>query len=288
MSVFPSLSGKWWGRKDVTPVIGLHGFEDNAGTFDRLVPLLNVQAFLALDAPGHGRSSHIPNGMVYTFIDFIVSLRRVIQHYGWQRFSIIGHSYGSAMGHIYSSLYPSEVAKFVSLDCARTLMSTMGNSGLRIITEKSLKSDKDILKDPPAYTSEEIVDAFCTATLDSVQKEYAEPLLTRGLNVHPKRPNHFYFSRDPKLRFGDFHRPNNELLTESAKNLKCDVLAILGTEGFINLAPDSEASKTFFRFEELLKKSAASYERHDVEGSHHVHLNNPERVAPLVNKFLNN
>ena len=28
-------------------------------------------------------------------------------------------------------------------------------------------------------------------------------------------------------------------------------------------------------------------EYHVVDGSHHLHLNNPERVAPLINKFLN-
>jgi hypothetical protein len=28
-------------------------------------------------------------------------------------------------------------------------------------------------------------------------------------------------------------------------------------------------------------------EHHIVDGSHHMHLNNPENVAPLINKFLN-
>ena len=29
------------------------------------------------------------------------------------------------------------------------------------------------------------------------------------------------------------------------------------------------------------------YEYHVVDGTHHLHLNNPESVAPLINKFLN-
>jgi hypothetical protein len=28
------------------------------------------------------------------------------------------------------------------------------------------------------------------------------------------------------------------------------------------------------------------FQYHQVEGGHHVHLNNPERIAPIVNKFL--
>lgn len=286
------ISGKWWGRRDVTPVIGLHGFEDNAGTFDRLAPLLDVPAFLALDALGHGKSSHAPFGMAYNFSDFVIALRRVVQHYGWTKFSIIGHSFGSTTGHMYSSLYPSDVDKFVSLDCARTLMAllpTRGEIGLPLLQKQIeiiLKADQDVGKEPPAYTYENMVDAFCSATSDSVAKEHAHPLLERGSIEHPQKPNYFYFRRDAKLRYGDFCRPNLEILEESAKNIKCHVLSILGTKGFINMLRKEAPGVAHSHLEELIKKSAASYKRLDVEGTHHVHLNNPERVAPHINQFL--
>lgn len=286
------ITGKWWGKKDITPVVGLHGFEDNAGTFDRLAPLLDVPGFLALDAPGHGKSSHFPRGMVYHFPDFVFTLRRLVLNAGWQKISIVGHSFGSAMGHIYSSLYPLDVEKFVSLDCARTVMATTGSRGatglalLRKISQNSLKADGDVSKVPPAYSAEHILDAFCKATLGSVSKEHAQPLLQRGITAHPSKPDHFYFTRDPKLRYAEFNRPNLEILEESAQNIKCHVITILGTEGFVKMMADLVPGKAFFRMEELIKNSAASYRRFDVEGSHHVHLNNPERVAPLINKFL--
>ena len=44
----------------------MHGWQDNAGSFDRLIPLLpRNHAYLAIDLPGHGLSSRIPNGMQY-------------------------------------------------------------------------------------------------------------------------------------------------------------------------------------------------------------------------------
>lgn len=286
-----SISGKWWGRRDVTPVIGLHGFEDNAGTFDRLAPMLNVPAFFAWDAPGHGKSSHAPPGMVYTFTDFIMTLRRIVHHFGWQKFSIVGHSFGSCMGHIYSSMYPLEVDKFVSIDCARTFMSLFSKSGglplLRKIVEKTINVDKSISKDPPAYSREELAKLFCAATYNSVAIEHVESLLLRGVREHPSQANGYYFTRDPKLRNGDFHRPNNEMLEASAKNIKCHVLTILGKEGFINMAGDESAAGSMFsQLEKLVEKSAASYQRVIVDGTHHLHLNTPEKVAPLINKFL--
>ncbi|KAK3931338.1 putative serine hydrolase [Frankliniella fusca] len=286
------ISGKWWGRKDVTPVIGLHGFEDNAGSFDRLAPMLNLPAFLALDAIGHGKSSHIPPGMVYTFIDFVIAFRRVVKYYGWKQFSIIGHSFGSTMGHIYASIYPGEVDKFVTLDCTRTFMATIGMGGvtgaprLRLITEKCLKADKDRTREPPAYTREEMVTALCKGSMDSVLKEHVHPLMERGSTVHPSKPNHFYFTRDQKLRQSDFNRPSLELLEESAKNIKCHVLTILATGGYVNLCKDSLQEKTFNKFEGLIKDSAPSYKRLDVVGTHHVHLNDPKNVAPHINDFF--
>lgn len=282
------ISGKWWGRKDVTPVVGFHGFEDNAGTFDRLAPLLNLPAFLALDAIGHGKSSHIPPGMVYTFIDFVIAFRRVVKYYGWEKFSIIGHSFGSTMGHIYASLYPKEVEKFVSLDCARTFMATIGMGGvtgaprLRLITEKSLKADKDLSREPPAYTADEMVEALCS-TLHSVMPEHVHHLMKRGSKAHPSKPSHLYFTRDQKLRQSDFNRPSLEVLKEAAKQIKCHVLTILGSSGFVNIAEGSLQQKSFNQFEKLIEESAASYQRLLVEGSHHVHLNNPENVAPHIN-----
>ena len=47
-------------------MLGLHGWRDNSGTFDRIVPLLPPSFyFVAIDVQGHGFSSHLPPGMPY-------------------------------------------------------------------------------------------------------------------------------------------------------------------------------------------------------------------------------
>ena len=51
-----------------TQWLALHGWLDNAGSFDTLAPQLVSacprHALLCLDYPGHGRSSHLPPGQV--------------------------------------------------------------------------------------------------------------------------------------------------------------------------------------------------------------------------------
>lgn len=61
------LIGKWWGSRSVQPIIAVHGWQDNAGSFDKLAPLLCEEGFsiYAIDLPGHGHSSHLPPGCTY-------------------------------------------------------------------------------------------------------------------------------------------------------------------------------------------------------------------------------
>lgn len=64
------IAAKVWGslNQDSVKVIAMHGYMDNAGTFDRLIPLLPDQFYVvAYDFPGHGFSSHVPYGKRHTF-----------------------------------------------------------------------------------------------------------------------------------------------------------------------------------------------------------------------------
>src|SRR5436190_192660 len=59
------IAAKVWGtlNQDSIKVIAMHGYMDNAGTFDRLIPLLPENYYVvAFDLPGHGFSSHVPYG----------------------------------------------------------------------------------------------------------------------------------------------------------------------------------------------------------------------------------
>jgi pimeloyl-ACP methyl ester carboxylesterase len=87
------FAGKWWGDRNVQPVLGLHGWEDNANTFDNLVPLLNVSSFLAIDIMGHGLSSNFPAAGAHNFMDVVMLLRRISNYFQWTKISIIGNSF---------------------------------------------------------------------------------------------------------------------------------------------------------------------------------------------------
>ena len=60
------LTAKAWGDPAGIPTLALHGWLDNANTFDRLAPLLPELDLVAPDFAGHGFSSHRTAGVHYT------------------------------------------------------------------------------------------------------------------------------------------------------------------------------------------------------------------------------
>ena len=73
------------------------GWLDNAGSFDKLIPLLSSGELfrdplptspqnvltadlyvVAIDLPGHGQSSHRPRGMPYHYVDYLGDIRYTV------------------------------------------------------------------------------------------------------------------------------------------------------------------------------------------------------------------
>ena len=84
------ISGKEWTSESFdmardTQWILLHGWLDNAGSFDSLAPLLTSasprHSFLCLDYPGHGLSSHLPPGQMYHPLECIRYIRLGILYF---------------------------------------------------------------------------------------------------------------------------------------------------------------------------------------------------------------
>lgn len=112
------IAGKWYGERDTQPVLTFHGWQDNSGTFDRLVPLLpKTIPVLCIDLPGHGKSSHFPVGMQYhIFWDYIPVVRRIVKHFGWKKVKLMGHSLGGAICFMYAASFPDDVSQYISID----------------------------------------------------------------------------------------------------------------------------------------------------------------------------
>jgi pimeloyl-ACP methyl ester carboxylesterase len=94
--------------KEISPIICIHGWLDNACSFDPLLPLImrpNMTA-VAVDLPGHGFSSHVHTSHYDSVMDGFNTINRVIRHFGWKKVTLLGHSLGSVISYIYTGVFP--------------------------------------------------------------------------------------------------------------------------------------------------------------------------------------
>uniref|UniRef100_H2ZSP7 AB hydrolase-1 domain-containing protein n=1 Tax=Latimeria chalumnae TaxID=7897 RepID=H2ZSP7_LATCH len=89
------IAAKAWGPPTGRPILCLHGWADNANTFNELIPLLPKDYYyVVLDLPGHGFSSHRPSGVPYYDASYLGDVRWVVEELEWSKFTIMGHSMG--------------------------------------------------------------------------------------------------------------------------------------------------------------------------------------------------
>ncbi|KZC13295.1 PREDICTED: probable serine hydrolase isoform X1 [Dufourea novaeangliae] len=278
------ISGKWWGPMDQQPIIALHGWQDNCGSFDTLIPLLPSDiAILTLDLFGHGCSTDFPIGQFCNIVwDGLLTLRRIVKYYRWNKVKLIGHSLGGVVSFLYSATYPDEVDFIISLDIAgpnskdvSEIAAATGDTIDKYLSFETLNG-----KDSPDYTYEEMLHIIEGAYNGSITRESAIILMKRGIRPSYD-PERFCFSRDSRLKVATLGMPSMDLLLAFAARVKCAYLNIRASDGLKYEKPEH-----YHMVLDRIKVGAKRFEYHEVEGSHHVHLNNPERVASIINKFI--
>ncbi|XP_011309029.1 probable serine hydrolase [Fopius arisanus] len=278
------VSGKWWGPKFIQPVVTLHGREDNSGSFDTLMPkLCKNQSYLCLDLPGHGLSSHLHEGQYYfVYWQGVMLLRRVVRHFQWNKVKIMGHSMGGAIGFLYAASYPKDVEVLICLDIAGPLVRDdfrcVEMAGDQI--DKCLAYEKSDATNRPTYDYDSMIDIVEDAYKGSITRAGAEILLKRGSQPSPI-PGQYYFTRDPRLKVSYLGNFNGELLKAFAEKITCAYLNIKADKGSRN-----DGKGRYPDILDTIKKSADKFEYHEFEGTHHMHLNDPETVAPVIMNFL--
>jgi len=138
-----------------------------------------------LDFPGHGRSMRRPLSAPYYLWGYVAEVRAVVEHFGWQQFTLLGHSMGGAVACLYAALYPVELTRLILLDI---LMP--GMDGYEVC--RRLKSDPASAKIPVIFVtgsndlqSEET--GFHAGCVDYLTKPVSEAMLISTLRGKLRR-----------------------------------------------------------------------------------------------------
>lgn len=106
-----------WGDPGKPVLFLLHGMRDHSRSWDWIAQEFAADyRIYAPDLRGHGDTDWASRG-AYTLPNFILDLEDVATALVANRFAIVGHSFGGAIGLRYTSVYPSKVTGFAGIEC---------------------------------------------------------------------------------------------------------------------------------------------------------------------------
>lgn len=265
------LTARVWGPPDGMPVLAVHGWLDNAASFDALAPLLPGLRLAAVDLPGHGRSSHRPPGVPYHFVDFIPDVVAAANALGWERFALLGHSLGGGIASFIAAILPERVTRLAMIEGLGPPTSQPADGPANLL--KSMEQmDALRRKSPPVYPSvEAAIQARCEGS--GLSWLAAMRLVERGLQPVGQG---FVWRTDPRLRFVSPLYLSEPQILAYVEQIQAPALLLCGDAGY--LVKRAYMQDRYARIADLSVKI--------VPGGHHPHLEDPESCARWLRPFF--
>lgn len=217
----------------------------------------------------------------------VTLLKRISNYFNWSKVSLLGHSISAIINYQYALLYPNEVDFLISIEALKPLVfeddkiETMVKMLESFIKYDRLNSSK---KDPPTYSYLELEKMLSKAMMQSIDINSCKYILERNIAPSAKEPGKYYLTRDTRLKIS----LSSDLLGWAQKDLVDSAHRITSPLLYIKALgiPFLENKQNTFDVIETIKKTNKNFEMHYVEGTHHLHLNNPERVDSLITAFI--
>ncbi|XP_064552490.1 probable serine hydrolase [Drosophila montana] len=271
---------RWYGNRQVRPLLAIHGWMDNMGSFARLIPLLpDHLGVLCVELSGHGRSSHYPAGMQYSVIEWTSIIRRLVQHFKWRRVSLMGHSFGAVACNLYASFYGRDhVDMLIAIDLL-TIPYKTSSFYIKYLAN-SVERMLQPVPAPKLYTAEQLK-GVRWGPAPTVSKEHAQPLVERCTRPSSDQPDKFYISRDLRLAHHTLFPIGVGLVRELNQRIhNIPYMVIKASDSnFIN--------EGFIPALQTLRKQNPEFEYHLAQGAHHVLISDPKQLAGWIVPFIN-
>ena len=265
------VSALVWGPKDGYPVLAAHGWLDNAASFTPLAPLLKNLRIVAIDLPGHGHSAHRPNESYFHFVDYIVDIIALLDVLEWKTCALLGHSLGAAILTLVAGTIPERITHLGLIDALGPFSIEESRLPYLIRTGISQYQKRPHQKLPQYDQVEQAVEARLKAT--DMERHSVELIVKRGLK---QIDEHYYWRTDSRLLFKPLIMFTESQIEVFLKDISAPT-CLIRPDGGWPFKEELFASRT-----KLVKSLAI----HRVPGKHHIHMDNPDSIAPIFQDFF--
>lgn len=266
------LAARAWGPADGVPVLALHGWLDNAASFDGVAPLLPGLRLVCLDMPGHGLSEHLPPGQLYAFVDWVAHAHEATVALGWSHFCLLGHSLGAAVSSVLAGTFPARVQRLALVEGLGPISEDPKHAAERLarsIDEQGRKRGRTA----PVYEHEDEAVRRLAASMNRLSPESARTLCRRGLRAVEGGVT---WRSDPRLRLPSRMRLTEEQVLTFLRAIECPTLLVRGSEGSPFAPKVASARVRALRDGRVVERP----------GGHHLHLDHPEPVAEALREHF--
>jgi len=265
------MAGLAWRLEGAPRVLFLHGWLDNAASFIPLAPLMDRLDRVALDLPGHGYSEHRHSTTRYHFIDYLFNVDAALDELGWADCHLVGHSLGAAISTVYSAGAPERVRSLVLLDSIGPISVSADDTTGRL--RRSLVKNRRGSSRVRQFKS---VDDMVKArrTVSDLSEAAARLICERAAR---RVDGHYEWRSDPALNWVSSLVMTDEQALDLIRQIESPALTLTAIED----SPWSSREKLEAR------RLAMAHARHErLEGHHHFHMDDPQRIAETVQDFI--
>lgn len=243
-------------------VLALHGWLDNANSFEPMMAHNSDMHVVALDWPGHGYSEHRGVDASYNLLDYVYDIYALIKSNEWEKVHIVGHSMGAIIASIFAGTFPELVDKLVLIEALGAISSSPNETREQLRKSVSMRY-QSACKSPSDKRYESIEKAVVARTMASdFNKDIARLLVSRSIIQDDKG---FKWRSDVRLKQLSPIKMSELQAIDLLSGITHDTLLILGEAGFSSLREKLDERMSTVKSLELTM----------IDGGHHVHMEQP-------------
>lgn len=266
------ITARAWGPENGRKVLAVHGWLDNAASFDLIAPLLPGLRLVAIDMPGHGRSSHRAPGVAYHFVDYVADVIAAADGLGWERFSFISHSLGAGVSSFVSAIQPERIEQLIMIEGIGPY-SAEATKAPEVLAASINQMSKLSSRRAPVYPNLEMM-IKARVQVGDLGEAAAKRLVERNSR---RCEGGYSWTTDPRLTVGSPLYLTEQQVLAHLRAIQAPCLLVNADKG--NIASRAGIEHRYAAMGNLQIKT--------LPGGHHLHMENPAPVAKQIQAFLN-